>query len=316
MVVELAAVRRNAAVLVVTAGLVLAGCGGGGNDDDDAGRGGAKGRVAPASSTTAPDDSAASATSTTGGGPATSVAGGPATPATTVASGAAAAASPQAAPATAALNEYLDALAAERYGDAMRVSTDGPRMLAFVRSLLKAFNETQGGRSTLTYTARSFTVATAAADRVAFSGRAALQTTTQAGERSGTSSAELTDPAVRFGTTWRVGELTLDRRPVTYHPSGREVRHPKAPLTLRIVGALNSGTSTAVVVELRPDSPAEVHIDEDALKYSTGARNSTVRLLSGSFAYFSYKRQDDRPTEWRAVVTVDGAEAVVRIPFS
>lgn len=314
MVVELAAVRRNVAVLVLTASLVLAGCGGGGGDDDDTGGGGARGRVTPGSSTTAPDD-AASATSTTGGGTATSAANGPATTATTVAAGPAAAASPQAAPATAALNEYLDALAAERYGDAMRVSTDGPRMLAFVRSLLKGFNDTQGARSTLTYTARSFTVATAAADRVAFSGRAVLQTTTQAGERSGTSSAELTDPAVRFGTTWRVAELTLDRRPVTYHPSGREVRHPKAPLTLRIVGALNSGTSTAVVVELRPDSPAEIQIDEDALKYSTGARNSTVRLLSGSFAYFSYKRQDDRPTEWRAVVTVDGTEAVVRIPF-
>ena len=296
---------------------LTAACGGGG-DDKPGPEAGAKGRIAPgpastifadASSTTSVVAEGASTTTGAGGRAATTRPGQTA-PSSTTPPGA----SPEV-QATAALNAYLDGLASERYGDAMNASAEGPRMVAFIRSLFKTYNESKGGTSTLKYTTRNFTIASAPADRITFSGRAVLAQTTRSGDRSATSNSEIRDPVTRNAGGWKVADLLLDGKPVVLHRSDKETRHPGAPVSMRLVGALNSANSTGVVVAFAADKGARVQVDQDVLAFGAATRPSTVRILAGSYAYFSYARRDDRPTEWRARVTIDGSAAQIKISF-
>ena len=307
---------RSALVVLLAVALLTAGCAGG---DDSGGSNAAKarGRVGPATSSTLVDsDETTSTTSASASGDGTSAPGSNATPPGAAPGAPGVPPDPNSAEATLALNAYFDALLAEKYTDAARVSTGAPLILAQVRGLLQRYNQSQGGTTSQSYTARSFTVTASSPTRVAFTGRAALKTTTTAGERRGTVTAEFTGPVVTKGVGWQMAELTLDGQPVVFHASGKEARHPSAPVTLRVIGALSAGKSTAVIVYIRTERQVHVQIDEDALKWASGARNSRTRFLAGNDAYFSYGRRDDRPTAWRARVDVDGNVATMNIPFS
>lgn len=315
---------RRLPALVLSLTLVVAGGACGGSDDDAAEprQPAASGLVTAGvsstlfdpevtgdpSTTTAAGKGASTTTTTVIRGPA----GRPAATSTTVSPAEARRA------ATAALDAYLDALAAEAYVDAMAASEDAPRALAYTRRLQQAFNRSRGGTSSARYTTRRFEAAAVTPDRVGFTGRAVLRVTTRQGEREAAATSELAEPVVvRSGEGWRVSALTFDGAPLTFHPSGQAAAHPSPGLELRLHGALDVGLTTVVLASLESDREMPVQLDADQLRRTSGpAAKATVRFLVGADAYFSYDRSDPPPASWQVRVAADGRTATLKLAFT
>ncbi len=88
--------------------------------------------------------------------------------------------------------------------------------------------------------------------------------------------------------------------------------HTVGPLTLRLVAALNYGTATAVVVQLVAQGDHQVDVAAGTLRVGSTAAQTTAHVLVGGqpgYVLDSFPRNDAKPTDWTATVTVDNAKA-------
>ncbi len=213
---------------------------------------------------------------------------------------------PITADAQAALDQYLDGLETESYTAAMEASTEGPRLLAFVRSILKASNEKAGASSSFAYTERDYRVDAVTSDRVTFVGRAVLrQTTTLDSGEKRTASVVIGDVGVRRrGESWLLTEMVWDGAPVQYSPSG-DVQAVNDDVSLRLAGAVRFANATVVIVAITADKEVHLRFTKDRLAGSGFSNASKSGALVTAYGYFSYPRTDAAPTRWSADVTVD-----------
>ncbi|HVE94763.1 MAG TPA: hypothetical protein VNB24_07555 [Acidimicrobiales bacterium] len=303
---------RRLAVSILTIAVLTTAC----KSDTKTASAGADGAVAPASpgapAALDPLDPAA---------PASTIAGGSAPPtsagrtATTVRGGAATTLAPGAtadphASAQVALDQYLDGLRSENYSSAMAASGDGPRLLAFVRSLLKSLNTQAGAASTFDYTERTYAPAAVTADRVVFSGRALLKqtTTTKSGERKEARVPIGEIGVVRRSDRWFVTELVWEGKPVEFTASTSRADVGNG-VTARLAGNVRFGTTSAVVLSFETDRQMAIRIEKDRLKSSGFEDASTFRALVQGYAYFTYPRRAGAPRAWSGDVTVQPGSA-------
>ena len=309
-------------VSIAVLGGGTAGCGGGDRPSVSP----TAGRLRPTSSVVLPDpadDPGAVGSGETPGGPATTGgSGGPgggsaggSVPAGGGASGgantpAAVAADPAAA---AALAKYLDGMAAELYGDSMAASTGGPRMLAWVRGLLKRSNDQAGLKTTFAYTERAFAPVAASASRVQFKGKATLKGTTRPNKGPAvTTEVTFTDPVVTAAAgAWRVAEVLFQGKPVVWHEATTTGIHPRGPTTVRLYGALAYESLVAVVIGFEVKRDFAFSIRDDALVHAGRTAAEGNDRTAGPYAYFSYPRRDDRPQRWRGTFTIDDSSPQV-----
>lgn len=212
--------------------------------------------------------------------------------------------------ATAALDAYLDALQAEDFAGAQRASTGGPAFMARVRDVVSRYNKERDGVTTLSYSARSFQVASNEATKVSFTGQARLEATTSgpAGDPQ-KESALFESPVVSFSNrSWRVGDLRYNGQPLRYFPATSHTS--LGGVDLRLPGALSFGTSTGLIVDLVSDGDHSIKIDKAKLHYADGSSASPKlgALISKKPAalYFLFDRSASAPTRWTATVTIDG----------
>ena len=246
------------------------------------------------------------------GGPGGGTTGGD--PGTTGASGGATAGSAdgpnEVAGATAALDAYLDALEAQDFKAAERASTGGARFMATIRDVVARYNAERDGVTKLSYSARSFTVASADRNRVAFAGSATLDSTTSGPAGSPRSdSSTFTDPHVTFSEGgWRVADFGFDGAPIAYFPASS--RKEVGGVDLQLRGGLSFGTSTALVIDLITEENHGIRVDGQRLTYEDGTTaESTVGALifkRPAALYFLFDRVTAAPASWSATVTVDG----------
>lgn len=252
-----------------------------------------------------PEPTNQSSTTTSAGAAVTSP-GAPPAPTTSrpVAPGAATTEDPKTAAQT-ALDAFLDGLQAEDYQGAIRASADGPRLLAFVRSLLKALNQQAGATSTFTYAERRYTPAAVTAERVVLTGKAVLRqtTVTKTGERQSTE-VDLGEAAVvlRSGR-WYVAELVWEGKPVEFTPSSAEAELSQG-VKARLAGVVRFGSTAAVVVGFQTDKNLAVRIEKDRLRGGGYDNASTFRALVNGYGLFNYVRKGGVPRTWTAEIAV------------
>lgn len=239
----------------------------------------------------------------------------------TAASSPAPAGSPaQAAAATAALNEYLDALETQDFKAAQRMSTGGPRFMATVRDVVARYNTERDGVTKLSYSTRSFTVESTEPNRVTFAGTAVLKSTTSgpAGKPRSDSST-FTSPVLAWvDGSWRVTDFDFDGAPLAHFPFSSH--SSVGGVDLILAGGLSFGTSTAVVIDLVSDSDRGIKVDDVHITYVDGTTaESTIGALVSkrpAALYFLFDRVDAAPASWSATVTVDegtGSETTERV---
>lgn len=224
----------------------------------------------------------------------------------------------------AALDAYLDALRAEDFAAAQRVSSGGAAFMARVRDLVSRYNKERDGDTDLRYSTRSFLVGSSTATRVAFAGQARLDSTTSgpAGPPQ-KESTRFEDPVVAFSDgSWRVTDYGCNGQPLGSFPASS--RESLGGVDLRMPGALSFGKSTGLIVDLVSDGDHSIKIDQARLHYADGstAAPKLGALISTKPAalYFLFDRRASAPTRWTATVTIDGgtdheAKADVVLPF-
>lgn len=209
-----------------------------------------------------------------------------------------------------ALNAYFDALKAEDFVGAQRVSTDGPAFMVRIRETVARYNRAKDGVATLSYAARSFQVAQNDATRVDFSGSARLDSTTSgpAGDPR-KESVVFEDPVVTFANgAWRVADYRYEQRPLGHFPAASH--RTVGGVDLRLPAALAFGSSTGLIVDLISDADHSIKVDNAKLTYSDGTSGSPTlgALVSDKPAalYFLFDRHDAPPRSWSADITIDG----------
>lgn len=212
--------------------------------------------------------------------------------------------------ATAALDAYFEALKAEDFAGAQRVSTGGAAFMARVRDLVSRYNKERNGVTTLSYSTRSFQVASSTASKVTFSGQAKLDSTTSG--PAGPPQKESTlfeNPAVTFSSgAWRVVDYDCNGQPLGYFPATSH--ETVGGVDLRLPGALAFGRSTGLIIDLVSDGNHSIKVDKATLHYADGSTASPklAALISAKPAalYFLFDRASTKPTSWTATVTIDG----------
>lgn len=235
----------------------------------------------------------------------------PDVPATTPggASGAEQEGSTSVAAANQALTAYLDALVAQDFETAQRMSTGGAQLMTRVRELVSRYNAEREGVSTLRYAARSFTVGSGGTTTVSFVGGARLELSVSgpAGDPY-SESVLLEDPVVVLDQgAWRVADYRYEGQPLAHRPGSSS--HRVAGVELRLGGAMGFGTTTGVVVDLVTDSDHGIKVDDVQLRYADGntAPSTFGALIAQQPAalYFLFDRADAEPTAWIGTVTID-----------
>lgn len=208
-----------------------------------------------------------------------------------------------------ALAAYFDALVAQDFEGARRVSTGGAHLMTRVRELVSRYNAEREGVSTLRYSARSFTVGSGGATSVSYTGDARLELTVSGPAGDPYSEAVLfEDPVVVLEQgTWRVADYRYEGQPLAHHPAAST--EAVAGVELRLQGALGFGTATGVVIDLVTDSDHGIKVDDVELRYADGttAPSTFGALVSHQPAalYFLFDRAGARPTAWSGTVTID-----------
>ena len=212
--------------------------------------------------------------------------------------------------ATAAVDAYFDALEAEDFRAAQRVSSGGPAFMARVRDAVSRYNKERDGATQLSYTARSFQVASNEPTRVTFTGQATLESTTSgpAGPAQ-KDSARFENPVVTFSNgTWRVTDFRYDGQPLGHFPASSHKE--LGGVDLRLPGALSFGSSTGLIIDLISDGDHSIKVDKATLHYADGSTGvpKLGALVSKKPAalYFLFDRKASAPTSWTADVTIDG----------
>ncbi len=212
--------------------------------------------------------------------------------------------------ATQALNAYFDALQAEDFLAARRASADGPQLMAVIRSAVARFNAERDGRSELSYSSRSFEVASHEAERVTFTGSARLESTVSgpAGDPV-RESVLFENPVVTLSNgSWHVVDYQYDGHPIEAHPS--TARRTVGGVKLRLTGALSYGGTTALVIDLESDRDRAIKVEGVQLRYDNGSsaapRRSVLISRNPAALYFSFARSTARPVSWTGTVVIDG----------
>lgn len=222
--------------------------------------------------------------------------------------------------AQAALDSYLDAIAANDYATALAVSSDALRSLTIVRSIVHTGNAERGGTTRSTYERRSFDVGPATAEEVRFDGQATLTSTVSGPSGPSVATTDtFSSVAVRRGPDgWRVADATYNGAPLRSFPAAAGASTTSGPVRVTLTGAVAFGSSLAVVVQLVADGDHTVEVGSDALRIDDEEAPSTARLVVGGqpgYAYLTYPRRDEQPTEWHATVTVDGDAHTISLLF-
>lgn len=211
--------------------------------------------------------------------------------------------------AEAVLNAYFDALEAQDFGAAQRASTGAPQFMARVREVVNRYNTERDGTTQLSYTTRSFQVASNEATSVAYMGSAQLDSTVSgpAGDPQ-KESALFEHPVVSLvNGSWRVAAYMYDGQPLDLAPStsSKEV----GGVDFRLQGALSFGTSTGLVIDLVTDNDHGLKVEGVQLTYADGTSSAPKlsALISKKPAalYYLFDRRASRPTAWTATVTID-----------
>lgn len=216
----------------------------------------------------------------------------------------------------AVLDGYLDALAAEDFDRAVALSAGGPQLVALVRGIVHAHNEQAGGRTSLEWRRRDLSLAAESAGEARFGGEAHLHSMVSGPAAPSREATDRFADVVLTITTggWRVTDLQLDGRPVVDHaPADRAAATATVGgVRLRLVGAVAFGNVVGAIVELVADGDHQVAVDAARLRVGDEEAPAGDTLLAGGqpgWAYTTFARRDDRPTEWRALVSVDGTPA-------
>lgn len=299
---------RRLVVSVVALAVVATGC----KSDTRTESAGTDGRILPATpGALAPLDPDAATSTVPGASVTTTIVGrSPTTAGTAPATVAPGAPDDPRASAQVALDQYLDGLRSENYPSAMTVAAEGPRLLAFVRSLLKNLNAQAGATSTFEYVERGYVPVAATADRVVFSGRALLKqtTTTKSGERKEARVPIGEIGVLRRGDRWFVTEVVWEGRPVEFTGSNGRA-DAGSGVTARLAGTVRFGNTSAVVIGFETPRPTAIRIEKDRLKGAGFDDASTFRALVQGYAYFTYPRRPGTPRTWSGEITVQPGSA-------
>ncbi len=211
--------------------------------------------------------------------------------------------------ATTALDAYLDALESQDFKAAQRASTGGPSFMAGIRDVVARYNAERDGTTKLSYSGRSFTVASNGENRVTFTGSASLGSTTSGPAGSPRSDAStFEDPVVTFTAgSWRVADYLFDGAPLAHFPatSTKSV----GGVDLRLRGGLSFGKLTALVIDLVSDADHGIRVDDGKITYVDGttAESTLGALISKRPAalYFLFDRASSKPASWSAAITID-----------
>lgn len=286
-------------ILCVTLAVTLLGCSSGDNDDE------------------AVDDTTTTTAASAGvdGGSPSSAAGGSGLDTTGGGGAAPVAADPAA---RAALDRYLDALGANDFTAAFEVSADAMQALAVVRSIVHARNSEAGGTTTSKYADRTLTATAATNDEVRFGGTVALTSTVSGdGNEPVSTTDRFGDFLVRrAGDTWKVTGASYNGAAVVHHPATATAT--AGPVEVHLTGALAFGNSVAVVARLVATGEHEIEVRGELLRVGDEAATSMTRVVVGGqpgSVYVAYPRRDERPTEWRLTLRVDGTDHEVVLTF-
>lgn len=208
-----------------------------------------------------------------------------------------------------ALTAYFDALQAEDFATAQRVSSGSARFMARIRDVVARYNAEREGVTELTYSSRSFSVESSDASRVVHIGSARLDSTVSGPAGDPYSESVLFEnPVVSFESgSWQVSDYTYDGQPIEQYPatSSKKV----GGVDLRLQGALAFGTSTGLIIDLVTDSDHDIKVDNAHLNYADGtsATPTLAALITRQPAalYFLFERSGSRPVTWTATVTID-----------
>ena len=220
-----------------------------------------------------------------------------------------------------ALTRYFDALQAEDFATARRVSTGSARFMAGVRDVVARYNAERDGVTTLKYSARSFRVGFSDATRVAYVGTARLDSTVSgpAGDPH-SESALFENPVVSFERGgWFVSDFSYDGEPVDLYPSTASEK--VGGVALHLEGALSFANDTGIVIDLVTDASHAIKVENVRLSYADGSTATPTlgALVSTKPAalYYLFARTGATPVAWTATVTIDAdtpsqaSEAVV-----
>lgn len=220
--------------------------------------------------------------------------------------------------ARAALDRYLDAIAANDYPTALATSRDALQSLTVVRSIVHTGNRERGGTTSSSYDERRFEVVAATAEEVVFAGHATLTSGVSGPSGPPVSTTDtFQDVRVRLAPDgWRAATATYNGAPLTSFPASSSTAAGAVQVTLR--GAVAFGSSLAVVLELVADGEHAVDVSDDALRILDEEAPSTSSLIVGGqpgYLYLTYPRRDEQPTAWRATVAVDGTPHAITLAF-
>lgn len=212
-----------------------------------------------------------------------------------------------------AMQRYFDALAAQDFATARRVSGGSAQLMARIRETVARYNAEREGVGELHYSARSFRVGLADENRVAYLGSARLELTVSgpAGEPY-TESALFENPVVtRVDGVWRLTDFSNDGQPVDLHSSSASER--VGAVDLRLAGGLAFGPTTGVIIDLVTSSNHAIKVDKAQLTYADGTSASPTlgALVSTEPAvlYFTFERSSAGPVTWTGTVTIDEGTA-------
>lgn len=225
---------------------------------------------------------------------------------------------PEVAAARAALDTYLDALAANDFTRALSVSGDAVGSLTVVRSIIHTSNAARGGSTTSTFEERAFDPAGSSADTVRFSGRAALASTVSGPAGPPAAKTDTFSDMVvrRDGSAWRVTAATYNGQPLVSYPASSS--STVGPVQVTLAGSLAFGNSLGVIVQLVASGDHRVGVSDARLRTSGAeAASSSAFVVPGQpgFVFSTFPRRDERPSQWNATITVDGVAQGVTLGF-